>query len=279
MKKPEWDQIINNKPNSYFFLIKELYGSWDIIKTLFLRDLKVAYRETILGPIWYIINPLITTGMFSILFEKIFKINGNFKSTFLFILSGIILWNFFTYNLTKISNFFSSYGKIFAKIYFPKATIIIVYTLISLFHFLIQIIMFSIILYILNNAIFPIFKIHLIIITISYVAMTSIGIGLIINSISYKYKDISQILPFFTNLFMFVTPVLYSSEKITEKYLFFYFLNPLAIPFEYFKALIFNLNFQVGTKYILSGLIINIIIIFIGLEMYRRTESTYTDYR
>ena len=138
MKKPEWDQIINNKPNSYFFLIKELYGSWDIIKTLFLRDLKVAYRETILGPIWYIINPLISTGMFTILLEKIFKTNGNFKSTFLFILSGIILWNFFTYNLTKISNFFSSYGKIFAKIYFPKATIIIVYTLISLFHFLIQ---------------------------------------------------------------------------------------------------------------------------------------------
>ena len=139
--------------------------------------------------------------------------------------------------------------------------------------------MFGITFYILNNTIFPIFKIHLIIIIISYVAITSIGIGLIINSISYKYKDVSQLLPFFTNLFMFVTPVLYSSEKISEKYLFFYFLNPLAIPFECFRALIFNLNFQVDMKFMLPGLILNIIIIFLGLEMYRRTESTYTDYR
>ena len=78
---------------------------------------------------------------------------------------------------------------------------------------------------------------------------------------------------------MFITPILYSSEKIPEKYLIFYFLNPLAAPFEYYKALIFNQSFQIDTKYILAGLILNIIIIFTGLEMYRRTETTYTDYR
>ena len=220
MSKDKWDLIISSNKNFLFLNLKEILKYKDLIFLLVKRDFVVFYKQTILGPLWYILQPLINTIIFTIIFGNIAKIPTDGLPPFLFYMSGNVIWMYFSTCLTLTSNTFISNTHIFSKVYFPRLTIPISFVIISLLQLFIQLIIFIcfIIYYSIDLEIFN-FSINLLYLPllILLTAFISIGFGILISSLTTKYRDLTFVLSFGVQLWMFATPIVYPLSLVNQR--------------------------------------------------------------
>ena len=278
-EKENWTTIITPK-NSFFQLnLKELWQYRDLITSFVKRDITSTYKQTILGPLWFFIQPIFTTIMFLIVFGNIAKIPTDGVPQVLFYMNGIILWNYFSKCLLSTSNTFVSNAGIFKKVYFSRLTIPLSNVISALVQFVIQLALFIIILiaYKIHGADFKLsFAVFAVPLFVLQMAVLGLGIGLIITSLTTKYRDLTHLIGFAVQLWMYATPIVYPLSMVPEKWRSLYVLNPVVPILESFKHAFFSTGMPSLTEYGIS-IAMTIFLLFAGIFVFNFVEKNFVD--
>ncbi|MDT0675950.1 ABC transporter permease [Autumnicola musiva] len=274
-----WSLVVTPKSRWFHLNLKEIWRYRDLLVLFLRRDVVTVYKQTILGPLWFIIQPILTTVIFTIIFGNIAEISTDGLPHVLFYLSGIILWNYFADCLKATADAFKSNENIFGKVYFPRVIVPLSTILSNLIKFGIQFLLF------IGVLIYFSFKMDLhdigpdIILfpfLLVMVAGLSLGFGMIISSLTTKYRDLSFLISFGIQLVMYATPVIYPLSEAPEKYKIFILANPISSLIEAFRY-IFLGSGAIDFYYLLYSLIFTIVILFLGLVVFNKTEKTFMD--
>ncbi len=259
--------------------VGEIWNYRDLLLLFIKRDITVTYKQTILGPLWFFIQPLLTTLMFMLVFGKIAGIGTNGVPPVLFYLGGITVWNYFSESLRLTSDVFVKNSVLFGKVYFPRLITPLSIVSSNLVKFSIQFILFFIVFlyyYFGNKGIYPNITLLLLPVYILVIALLALGFGLVISAWTTKYRDLTFLIQFGIQLWMYATPVIYSLTKIPVKYKWLIMANPLSSIVEAFKY-----GFTGNGYFNLAGLlysgVFSIVIIFIGVIIFNRTERNFID--
>jgi lipopolysaccharide transport system permease protein len=274
-----WDFIIKSNTRKFDFQLNELWNYRDLIFLFVKRDFVTVYKQTILGPLWYIIQPLLTTITFTIIFGKIAKISTDGVPQILFYLSGITIWNYFAECLNKTSNTFVSNASIFGKVYFPRLTVPVSIIISNLITFGIQFLLFLIVLlyfYMKNPMIQPNLYLLLLPVLLIIMAGTGLGIGIIISSMTTKYRDLRFLIAFGVQLLMFATPVIYPISTLSSNQRFFILLNPISSIVETFRFAFTGVG-EFSWMSLLYSFIFMLIVLILGLIMFNKVEKSFMD--
>jgi lipopolysaccharide transport system permease protein len=238
VENEDWTEVIGSKTRWFSINWSEIWGYKDLLYMLVKRDFVTFYKQTILGPLWFIFQPIIMTFTYVIIFGNIAGISTDGIPQFLFYLSGITLWSYFSESLNKVSTVFKDNANMFGKVYFPRLIMpmsIVVSGLIKLgIQFLIFLIVLAYYLVFVGN-IHPNFWVLVSPFLIFLLALQSLGLGMIISSLTTKYKDLVFLVTFGIQLFMFLTPVIYPASILPSNLKFIIELNPLTGIFECFR--------------------------------------------
>lgn len=278
--KEKWDIVIRAHRGWWDL---DLIGIWryrDLVWLFVKRDFVSFYKQTILGPIWYILQPLFTTGVFTIIFGKVANITTNGTPPFLFYMAGTVCWSYFSQSLTKTSNTFIANAGVFGKVYFPRMTVPISTVIINFAQFFIQFLLFMVFyawyLCIGSGLDFQVHLLALLPLILLQMALIGLGVGILISSLTSKYRDLVFALSFGIQLWMYASPVVYPASIIPEKYLNYYMLNPMAPIIEQFKLVFFGSS-VVNLQHIIISWMITIGLLVIGLIMFHRVEKNFMD--
>jgi len=277
MKDQDWDTIITSKSKSLVF--SEIYKYKYLIYLFFKRDFVIFYKQTILGPLWYIIQPVINTVVFTIIFGKLAKIPTDGVPPFIFYMAGSIIWGYFATCLVSTSKIFVENSSIFGKVYFPRLVVPIAMIGNSFLQFLIQFFIFFIFFIyfsIDNGDIFLNYKIIYLPFLILYCSIIGLAFGLLFSSFTAKYRDLSFVLGFGVQIWMFITPVVYPLSLIPENYKLFVLLNPMTTVVELFKSIFFN-TYSISFFDFVISFIVSLIILCFGFLRFMKTERNFID--
>ena len=276
-KQPSY--FINSKQSVFSLNLKEVWDYRDLLLMLVKKDFITFYKQTVLGPLWFIIQPLLTTGIYIILFGNIAKLSTDGVPQVLFYLSGITVWNYFSESLTKTSSVFTSNAGMFGKVYFPRLIMPLAIVTSSLMKFAVQFGIFIIVLLyfvIFTNEVQPNIWILFTPVLILLMALFALGMGMIFSSMTTKYKDLAFLLTFGVQLFMYITPVVYPSSALPEKYRFFVYMNPLSSIFECFRyAFLGSGSFDLMN--ILWSSLFILFIVILGTVIFNKVEKSFMD--
>ncbi len=275
----KWDIHIKPKIGWFEINIKELFHYKDLIWLFVKRDFVTFYKQTILGPLWYVIQPLINTIVFTIIFGNLAKISTDGVPPFIFYMSGTVAWSYFASCITLTSNTFGQNAAIFGKVYFPRITVPIANVIISLLQFFIQFaifILFLIYFTIQGSSINPNMYILLLPLIILQMAVLGLGLGILISSLTTKYKDLTFVMSFFVQLWMYATPIVYPLSIVPEKYRLLVILNPMASIVETFRGAFLGVS-SIELSHIIISVSFTLLIFFLGLLMFNRVEKSFMD--
>lgn len=280
MEEEQWDKITKPKRHLFDLNLLEIAKSKDLLFLFVKRDFIAIYKQTILGPLWFFIQPILTTLIFTVVFGKIAGISTDGLPRILFYLSGITFWNYFSECLTKTSNTFIENQNIFGKVYFPRLILPISIVCSSLLKFGIQFLLFLVIwIYYLGHheyTIEPNLYIVLFPLLIVLTGMLSLGIGIIITSITTKYRDFRFLIQFGIQLWMYATPIIYPLSTLEGKLKTIALINPMTSFIETFKYGFLG-HGTFNWYYIAYSLIFTIIILIVGLFIFSKTEQNFMD--
>lgn len=278
----KWDIVIKPHKKGFGLNLSELWQYRDLFAMYVKRDIVVLYKQTVLGPLWYVIQPIFTTIMFMFVFGGIANISTDGLPQPLFYMAGILCWNYFSDCLTKTSNTFLSNASIFSKVYFPRLVVPFSIIVSNLVKFAIQLALFLLV------YIFFIYKganvainsyILLAPFLILMLAAMSFGIGIIISSMTTKYRDLSILFAFAIQLWMYATPIIFPlsiMEAKYQKWMWIIQLNPLTSIVEAFKYGFLG----AGTFTWMSlaySLVFTIVVFFIGSWTFNKVERSFID--
>lgn len=280
MEQQFWDKITKPKRNLFDVNFLEIIKSKDLLMLFVKRDFIAIYKQTLLGPIWFFLQPLLTTLIFTVVFGKIAGISTDGLPRILFYLSGITFWNYFSECLTKTSNTFIENQNIFGKVYFPRLILPISIVCSSLLKFGIQFLLFIAIwfYYIVNNefAIEPNSYILLFPLLIILTGLLSLGIGIIITSITTKYRDFRFLIQFGIQLWMYATPIIYPLSSLSGNLKTMAMINPMTSVIETFKFGFLGEGvfswFHVGYTALFT-----LITLIFGILLFNKTEQNFMD--
>ena len=280
MEKETWTTVIKPKTGLFDIDFKELINYKDLNTMFVRRNIVTQYKQTILGPLWFFVNPALTTFMYMIVFGGIAGISTDGLPQPLFYLSGICLWNYFSTCLTKTSNTFVENQNIFGKVYFPRLIMPVSTVISNLLTMAIQFILFIIVyVYFISQGvpITPNIYILLVPVLIVMLAGLALGFGIIVSSMTTKYRDLTIFFTFIVQLWMYATPVIYPMSFITsEKLRFIMFLNPLSSIMETFKYAVLgtgtfswaHLGYSFGFMCVVLGL---------GIVVFNKVQRSFMD--
>lgn len=270
--------LIQPKRKLFDLKLGEAFASHELIWLFVKRDFAAAYKQTILGPLWFILKPLLTTLVFTVVFGQIASLPTDKTPQFLFYMAANILWSYYSVCVTKISNTFVSNARLFGKVYFPRIISPISVSLSNMINFAVQFAMFIIfvIYYTLTGAASPNWYVLLSPILVIMCALLAIGIGCTVSSLTTKYKDLSVLVSFGVTLWMYISPVVYPASKIPSKYLALYMLNPISPIIEAFRYAFLGAG-MFSWFYLAVSLLIILAVLMVGLILFNRAEATFTD--
>ncbi len=275
----QWTLIIKPKKGIFDFNLKEVWQYKDLIYLLVKRDFVVQFKQTVLGPLWFIIQPLITTVLFTIIFGKIAKLSTDGLPHILFYLSGVVAWNYFSSVLKTTSKTFVSNANIFSKVYFPRIIIPISTIISKLMQFAVQffILIGFMIYYIIKGVDIPVtWNLLWIPVLIVLMAGLSLGMGIILSAMTTKYRDLIFLIDFGVQLLMYITPVIYPLSQIPKKYELLILANPLTPIIETFRyALLGKGTFDI--MHLAYSFVFTVVILFVGIAIFNRVEKTFID--
>ena len=274
-----WDLIIKPHKGLLDINLKALWRYRDLISLFVRRDFVAKYKQTILGPLWFVIQPVLTTLMYTIIFSRVAKISTDGLPPILFYMSGTVAWTYFSVCLNSTSNTFINNAGIFGKVYFPRLTVPISIIISTLIQFLIQFVLLIVIMcfYYFKGVQFHISTFILLLpLLILLMALLSLGFGIVISSVTTKYRDLTQLVSFGVQLWMYATPIVYPLSSIPEKYRFWILLNPLTSIIETFRFALLGTG-TVNISSLLYSTGFAFVIITIGILLFNRVEKTFID--
>ena len=277
-----WTTVIKPREKLLSVNLRELWDYRDLCSLFVKRNITIQYKQTVLGPLWYVIQPLITVVMYMVVFGGIAKIPTDGLPQPLFYLSGICLWQYFSDCLNKTSNTFTANAGIFGKVYFPRLIVPISTVVSNLLRFGIQLGLFLVVYAIYQIWIIP-GQIHtnwyalLLPVLVLMLAGLALGFGVLFSSLTTKYRDMTLLLDFFIRLWMYATPVIYPLSTITnEKLRFVMSLNPLTGIVEAFKYGFLGEG-QFSWGLLGYSFAFMVVLLAIGIVIFNRVQRTFMD--
>lgn len=280
MKEQEWTSIIEPKRRIFSLNLKEVWKSRDLLLLFVKRDFVAIYKQTILGPLWFLIEPALTTIIFTIVFGMIAGIETNSIPQPLFYLSGLVLWNYFAECLKKTSDTFIENQHIFGKVYFPRLVTPLSIVISSLLKFSIQFVLFTVVYFYFwfqdsrdfNANSYALLLPVLILLT----GIMSLSLGMLISSMTTKYRDLRFLIQFGIQLWMYASPIIYPLSGVGGKMKTVLMLNPMTGIIESFKFGVFG---QGIFSWILLGYsaAFSLILFFIATIVFNKTEQNFMD--
>ena len=281
-QEEDWLYTISSKRNLINFNFKEIWQYKDLLVLFVKRDVVTVYKQTILGPLWYLIQPLFTALTFTLIFNKVANIDTGSVPPFLFNLAGISVWNYFKSCLNATSSTFSSNAGIFSKVYFPRLISPLSVVISNLIKFAIQMLIF-IGFYVYYVSIGAKISVNTTLVLFPFLVilmgLLGLGLGMIISSMVTKYRDLKYLLNFGVQLLMYTSAVMYPLALMREKLPKFAWLveyNPLAYIIEAARFMLLNTG-DFSLQGLLFTVISAVIIIFFGILIFNRTEKTFID--
>jgi lipopolysaccharide transport system permease protein len=251
----------------------------DLVMMFVRRDFVANYKQTILGPLWFFLQPLLTTATYMLIFGRVAGLSTDGLPMLVFYLAGITVWNYFSETLTKTATVFKDNAQMFGKVYFPRLTMPVSIVISNLVRFLIQFGLFLLIwLYYLitTDSIHPNWMMALIPLLIITMGVLALGFGMIISALTTKYRDLVFLLTFGIQLLMFATPVIYPLSSISEKYRWIILANPMSPIVETFRYAFLGSG-TFSWAYLLYSFCFAIILLLIGTIVFNKVEKSFTD--
>lgn len=274
----QFSTVIVPKSGWFDFHLKEVLKYRDLIFLFVKRNFVSQYKQTILGPAWALIQPLLTTVVFTVVFGNIAGLAAEGVPSFLFFMCGNIAWQYFSGCLTATANTFTGNAGVFGKVYFPRLVSPIATVLTRLISFSIQFVMFIIflVIYWIRGEVQPTLYALMLPLLLVHMAMLSLGVGIIISSLTTKYRDLKMLIGFGVSLWMYGTPVAYDIGIIPQKYMSLYMLNPMTPIINTFRTAFLGLGSFDLPHYLISWGV-TLVVLFLGLMLFSRVEKTFMD--
>lgn len=275
-----WDKIIEPRRTLFDLRLGELWKYRDLVMLFVRRDFVAVYKQTILGPIWYLIQPLLTTIIFTFIFGNIANLPTDGLPQFLFYMSGTVVWSYFADSLNKTANTFVQNAGLFGKVYFPRLAVPVSILISNLIAFAIQFLFFIMfILYFASQgsemqpnwnwiAFFPGL--------ILMMAGLGLGLGLIISSLTTKYRDLRFLVTFGVTLLMYTTPVIYPVSTVPENFQWIILANPMTSIVEAFRFAFLGAG-TVDSGHLIYSFGFTVTVVFIGIVIFNRVEQNFMD--
>lgn len=279
--------------NHYEFHIKktntligfDLKGIWqyrDLLLLLVRRDFLSKYKQTILGPAWFVLQPLATTLIFTVVFNRVANISTDGLPPTLFYLTGLLVWNYFTTSFTAISGSLRANAGVFQKVYFPRLIPPLSLTLSSAISVVIQLVTWAVVYLVVKSnhpnpdsfGLTPYSP--LLVLLLIQTAMIAFGFGLLMASLTAKYRDLSFTMSFLTQAWLYLTPVIYPISKIPEKWQWVASLNPMVAVVEATRHIMLGES-ALSLSMVLISISITLLMLIIGLVFFNRIQRTFVD--
>lgn len=277
--KQSWDIIIKPKTGWFDIDFRELWRYRDLVTLFVRRDFVSIYKQTILGPLWYVIQPLLTTIIFTIIFGRVAQISTDSLPPFLFYMAGNVMWGYFAATITATSATFNANSALFGKVYFPRLSVPIGLVIVNFLQLIIQFFLFlgfflyfklqgAPIAFTFWSLLFPVMLLQ--------IALLSLGIGILVSSLTTKYKDLRFLMTFAVQLWMYATPVVYPLSQVPDWIRPYYVLNPMVALVEEFRLAF------LGTSSITYGQAgiswaVTLFLLACGIILFSKIEKTFMD--
>lgn len=276
------ESIISIKPNKNWFDIdwNEIWNNRELLWLLVKRDISIVHKQTILGPAWFLIQPILTAMVFAVIFGRIAKIPTEGLPRVLFYLSGLLLWNYFRGSIDGVANAFAHGKALFTKVYFPRLIIPMTFPISHLAFFgwnAIVLNIFYIGFIIKGLDARPTPWIFLFPVILAYLALTAFGFGLIISALTVKYKDVKFAMPFILQIWMYSSPIIFSLRNVTTGWIkWVLLLNPITVAIEGVRFMVFGTGVVTWHAIVIS-LFMMIVVLIIGLGAYNKVQRNFVD--
>ena len=274
----QWTETIGSSHSLFDLNLKEVWRYRDLVYMFVKRDFVSSFKQTILGPVWFFINPIFTTLVYLVVFGNIANLSTDGAPKILFYLAGVTLWNYFSSCLTGTASVFTSNAGIFGKVYFPRLVMPISIVVSNLMRFGVQMSLFLIVFfyYLAKGEVQPNWWILATPFLIPLMAMFALGMGMIFSSMTTKYRDLQMLLGFGVSLYMYATPVIYPVSSLQGIFRTIAFYNPLTGIFECFKYAWLGVgDFSAGM--LLISTVIITVILMVGTVIFNKVEKSFMD--
>lgn len=279
-KDTEWDLVVTSKHRLLDLNLREIWRYKDLVVLFVKRDFIAQYKQTVLGPLWHFINPIFTTLIYTIIFGNIANLSTDGTPQLVFYLSGITIWNFFAQTLTSTGNTFLTNANIFGKVYFPRmvSPLATVLSKIMLLGIQVLLLLFFVVHYKLSGQLPDMQWANLLYLPIATALMGGFGLslGIILSSLTTKYRDLNVLVGFGINLLMYATPVIYPISSVPQQYYALIAWNPLSPIIEFYRYMFtgagsfsfYSLAYSASVMCILT---------LLGLLLFNKVERTFMD--
>ena len=278
-EQQEWTEEIKSQNNLWSINFKELWHYRDLLVMFVKKDFITFYKQTILGPLWFLIQPILTMLTFVVLFGQVAKLSTDGLPQIVFYLAGVTIWNYFSESLTKTATVFKDNAAIFGKVYFPRLIMPLSIVCSGLLKFFVQFGLFVLVVFyytFITREIHPNLWVLATPLLVLMMALFALGLGMIFSSLTTKYKDLIFLLTFGIQLFMYATPVVYPISAIPEKYQYLVLLNPLTPIFECFRYGYLGAGRFDPFSLIISTVTI-LMLLLIGTLIFNKVEKSFMD--
>lgn len=275
----EWTMTIRPKRHWFDLRLGELIQYRDLIMLFVRRDFVSVYKQTILGPLWYLIQPLLTTIVFTVIFGNLAGLPTDGLPPFLFYLSGTVIWSYFAECLNKTSLVFITNAQLFGKVYFPRLAVPLSIVISNLLSFFIQFILFLafVVFFALEGAEISLNLLVLLTpLLLLMMAGMGLGFGIIVSSLTTRYRDLRFLVSFGVQLWMYATPVIYPVSAVPEQLQPLIRLNPITPIVESFRYAYLGAG-TVSPLNLAYSAIFTLVVLLIGVLLFNRTEATFMD--
>ena len=280
----EWSVEIEPRKGFGKLNLEELWQYRDLVYLLARRSFVSIYKQTVLGPAWAVLQPLLTTLIFTVVFGKIANLSTDGVPQFLFYMCGNVPWNFFAKCMEKTAHTFLENEKIFGKVYFPRLSAPIATVLVTFVNFAIQFALFLCFLAFYAFQSSPAVSVNwglacLLPLVLLEMGMLGLGVGVAVSALTVRYRDLSMLISFGVSLWMYVSPVAYPASLMMANYPKFagiYMLNPMAPVIEYFRAAFLGTN-TFNPLYLLLSAGVTLVVLAGGVLLFNRAEKNFVD--
>lgn len=279
VEEQDWTLVIRPKTGWLDLHLADLWRYRDLVILFVRRDFVSFYTQTILGPLWFIIQPLLTTLTFTLIFGNIAQLSTDGLPKILFYLSGVTAWNYFSDCLVKTSETFTANSNLFGKVYFPRLAVPVSIVISNLIKFAIQLgLFFAFYFYFLANgaAVRPTWALLLMPLLLLLMACLGLGSGIIVSSLTTRYRDLRFLVQFGAQLLMYSTPVIFPLSKLPEQYRWIMLANPMTPVIETFRYAFLGTGFFSWRLLGISAAVTSLILA-VGVLLFNRVEKTFMD--
>ncbi|WP_276133794.1 ABC transporter permease [Polluticoccus soli] len=275
----EWDQVISGSKPTFSINFAEIWRYRDLLVLFVRRDVVTVYKQTVLGPAWFFVQPVLTSLIFAFVFGNLAGISTGGVPQLLFYLCGITIWNFFSDTLNSTSRTFTDNAGIFGKVYFPRMILPLSKAISGFFKFLIQFAFFLVVwaYYVfVEKSVSPNSWMLIAPFLVVLMALIGLALGIIITSMTTKYRDLVFLVGFGVQLLMYASPVIYPVASLPEKYQSLMWFNPLTSIFETFKYAFLG-NGILSIQGLVYSTVCGIVLFVCGIFVFNKVEHTFVD--